>query len=53
MINSGDSKDIIEDLLELNKGIYHSNNYLEFNDDWTWSPRSWSFQICFVMETKI
>jgi DNA repair exonuclease SbcCD ATPase subunit len=38
MISSGDSKELIEDLLDLNKVIYQENNYLEFNDDWTWTP---------------
>ena len=52
MINSGDSKELIEDLLELNKGIYHNNNYLEFNDDWTWSPVELEFSNMFCYGDK-
>ena len=47
MIGNGDSKELIVDLLELNKVIYHDNNYLEFNDDWTWTPIKLEFSDMF------
>ena len=38
--------------MELNKGIYHNNNYLEFNDDWTWSPVELEFSNMFCWRQK-
>lgn len=43
----GYNDDIIQKTLDINNEIYHNNNYLEFNDDWTWKPIKLEFSNMF------